>query len=123
MTHSSEYGPENYISPEAEITGIEMADRLASELTGVSGVDDPRLSVDERLDLQELLAPGFAHFYSLARRAGELWEQGDLGGALEMMGGVERARELVGDETVDELLAEISDRAADASSPDTLPLQ
>lgn len=119
MTISGEYSFNSDLGVEAEFAGIEMADATASAISDRLFHDNGReLTTDERTIVQNLMAPGFAHFYSLAEQAGELAGQGDIIGAFSLMGGVENARELIGDEAVDELLAEL-DQNLDAKSSDT----
>lgn len=102
----------------AEFAGIEMAESTTDFISsGLSRDTGRELTTDERVMIQDLMAPGFAHFYSLAEQAGELAGQGDIIGAFSLMGGIENARELIGDEIVDELLAEL-DRSSDESLRD-----
>lgn len=119
MTSSGEYGFNPDLGLEAELAGIEMADAAANAISdGLSQNTGRELTTDERANIQDLMAPGFAHFYSLAEQAGELAGQGAIIGAFSLMGGVENARELIGDEAVDDLLAEL-DQNSDTKCPDT----
>jgi len=120
MTSSGEYGYNRDLSIAAEFAGIELADATAEVISGgLSKRTGIGLNTDQRAIVQDLLAPGFAHFYSLAEQAGELAGQGDIMGAFSLMGGVGNARELIGDEAVDELLSEL-DQNPYAKSPDSL---
>jgi hypothetical protein len=95
------------LSLEAELKGAEIAANFADRIEkGVRPV-----TTDERATIFDLLVPGFAHFYDIAYQAGELAEQGDIIGAFSLMGGEANARELIGDEFVDELLAELAQQA------------
>ncbi len=93
---------------EAEIAGVEMAEAVARSISDGIATDTGReFTTNEHAIIQDLMAPGFAHFHSLAQQAGELAGQGDVIGAFSLMGGVEHARELIGDEAVNELLTDI----------------
>lgn len=119
MTDSGEYHFNPDLGFEAEIAGIEMADTVARDISDrLAEGTGKTLSTDERAVIQDLMAAGFAHFYSLAEQAGELAGSGDIVGAFFLMGGVKNARELIGDEAVDKLLAEL-DQNPDTKSPDT----
>lgn len=119
MTSSGKYEFNPDLGIEAEFAGIEMADTIANAISdGLSQDTGRELTTDERALIQELMAPGFAHFYSLAEQAGELAGQGDIIGAFSLMGGIENARELIGDEAVDEILDELGQNP-DTKSPDT----
>lgn len=116
--HEYSFNPD--LGPEAEFAGIEMADIVADTIgTGLTQGSGRELSTDERVVVQDLMAPGLAHFYSLAEQAGKLAGEGDIIGAFSLMGGIKNARELIGDEYVDELLAEF-DQNFDSKSPDSL---
>ena len=120
MTASGEYHFNPDLGLDAEFAGIEMADGVANTISDGLAQDTGReLSTDERAMIQDLMAPGLAHFYSLAEQAGELAGQDDIIGAFSLMGGVENARELIGDEAVDELLAEFAQNP-DIKVPDNL---
>lgn len=119
MKVSGEYSFNPDLGLDAEFAGIEMADTIARALSDALAEDTGRvLTTDERVILHDLMAPGFAHFYSLAEQAGKLAGEGDAVGALSLMGGIENARELIGNEAVDELLAEL-DQSPDDSNPNT----
>lgn len=91
-----------------ELTGIEAADAIAAAID-TSGALGPQrmLTTEERASILEMIAPGAAHFAAIARLAGELAGEGDIIGAISLMGGIDNARELIGDETLGELLAEL----------------
>lgn len=120
MTNSPEYGFNPDLGLDAEFAGIEMAADAASTISdGLAQQTGRGLSTDERAIVLDLMAPGFAHFHSVAKQAGELAGEGDVIGAFSLMGGVEKARQLIGNAAVDELLAEL-DQNPDTKSPDTL---
>jgi len=95
---------------DAELAGIGLAgatmDMFSKKLAADTGRE---LTTDESLAFQEALAPGFAHFYSLAEQAGQLAGGGDALGAISLVGGIDNARELLGDEITDALLAQAGD--------------
>lgn len=93
---------------DAELTGFEMAGAFTDAVSAKLAEDLGReLCTDERAEVQNLMAPGFAHFRSVAEQAGELAGEGDIQGAISLMGGIENSRELLGDEIVDDLLAQV----------------
>lgn len=99
------------ISFESELAGVEAAGGLASRISGARENDgDEPLTDEQRQWLLDQFAPGYAHFLELATEAGRMAGEGDPLGALSLMGGEEKARELVGDEEVDMLLAEIDQK-------------
>jgi hypothetical protein len=120
MTSSGEYQFNPDLGLDAEFAGIEMADAVSRAISvGLAQDTGGELNIDERAIIQDLMAPGFAHYYSLAEQVGELAGQGDIVGAFSLMGGVKNARELIGDDTVVGLLAEIG-LNPDTISPDSL---
>lgn len=88
----------------------ELADQLSTKIGDEIGTKPP---VDERAAILEILAPGASYFYELARAAGELAGSGDPLGALALLG-ERNARDMLGDEETDALIAEA---AAQMHSP------
>jgi hypothetical protein len=105
---------ENYsfngdLSPDAEFAAIQLAHGVAD---WIERAGRP-LSTDERGMVEDAFAPGFAHFYDLAGQAGQLAGEGDIMGAFSLMGGIDNARELIGDAEVDALFAELDGQPED----------
>jgi hypothetical protein len=98
------------LSLEAELEGAARAAELADRIETAAG---ETLDTDKRMIVMDIFAPGIAHFSDIARHAGELANEGDILGAFKLMGGEANARELIGDEFVDELLAELAEQAND----------
>lgn len=64
-------------------------------------------SLDERLVLLEAANADVQDIHDRIQAAGELAGKGDPLGAIALMGGEQNARDLIGDETVDELMEQI----------------
>lgn len=86
------------VAEEAAASAQDMFDRLGAE-QGRSPLTD-----DEKALIFNKLRGGMSYFYDLAHEAGSLAGQGDAIGALSLLGGEDKARELIGDDETDNLL-------------------
>jgi hypothetical protein len=79
MTDSNGFQFHPDLGLDAELAGIELAGTATNAFSEKLADDTGReFTTEERLALQEILAPGLAHFYSLTEQAGELAGQGNI---------------------------------------------
>lgn len=112
----SEYFPhENYPtdSVEAFMTAEDMSATIQTTFDQL-GEEQGRgvLSDDEKRFIFDKLRGGASYFYDLAREAGALAGEGDAVGALSLLGGEDNAKDLIGDENTNELLALVAEQIA-----------
>lgn len=98
-----------------EMLGVEAAGRLADAVEE----EGRPISTDERLLIQDVTVAAFMRLHNavanLGTRAAELANEGDVLGAISIMGGEENARQLIRDEEVDALVEQLG------NAPDTIP--